>query len=63
MLHIPPNFLDKVYIGIYNWAMARNFNDLKESPYIHKSEDYAEQVVGRIRAKLILPLLGNRRDV
>jgi hypothetical protein len=63
LLHFPPNSLDKVYIGICDWAMAGNFNDLKDSLYIHKSEDYAEQVVGRIRAKLILPLLGNRRDV
>jgi hypothetical protein len=34
----PPNFSDKVYIGIYNWAMDGNFNDLKESLYIYESD-------------------------
>jgi hypothetical protein len=38
MLHFPPNFPDKVYIGICNWAMVGNFNDLKESLYIYESE-------------------------
>ena len=37
MLHFLPNSEDKLYIGIYDWAMAENFNDLKESLYIHKS--------------------------
>ena len=39
LLHFPPNFLDKVYIGISDWAMARNFNDLNESLYIHENEE------------------------
>jgi hypothetical protein len=38
LLHFLPNFLDKVYIGICDWAMAGNFNDLKESLYIYESE-------------------------
>jgi RIO-like serine/threonine protein kinase len=37
LLHFPPNSEDKVYIGICNWAMAGNFNDLKESLYIHEN--------------------------
>jgi hypothetical protein len=36
MLHFPPNSADKVYIGICDWAMAGNFNDLKESLWEHK---------------------------
>jgi hypothetical protein len=39
LLHFPPNFEDKVYIGICDWAMAGNFNDLKESLYIHESQE------------------------
>jgi hypothetical protein len=39
MLHFPPNSQDKVYIGICNWAMAGNFNDLKKSLYIHESQE------------------------
>ena len=37
--YFPPNSLDKVYIGICDWAMAGNFNDLNESPYIHESQE------------------------
>jgi hypothetical protein len=37
LLHFPPNSPDKVYIGICDWAMAGNFNDLKESLYTHES--------------------------
>jgi hypothetical protein len=37
LLHFPPNSPDKVYISICDWAMAGNFNDLKESLYIHKN--------------------------
>ena len=29
MLHFSQNCLDKVYIGICGWAMARYYNDLK----------------------------------
>ena len=39
LLHFPPNSPDKVYIGICDWAMAGNFNDLKESLYIHESQE------------------------
>jgi hypothetical protein len=37
MLHFPPNFEDKIYTDICDWAVAGNFNDLKESLYIHES--------------------------
>jgi hypothetical protein len=33
ILYFPPNSAYKVYIGICDWAMAGNFNDLKESLY------------------------------
>jgi hypothetical protein len=39
ILHFLPNFPDKVYIGICNWAMVGYFNDLKEYLYIYKSEE------------------------
>ena len=39
LLHFLPNFPNKVYIDICDWTMAGNFNDLKESLYIHESED------------------------
>jgi hypothetical protein len=45
MLHFPPNSVDKVYIGICDWAMARNFNDLKEFFYIHKSQEARTRVM------------------
>ena len=39
LLHFLPNSPDKAYIDICNWAMAGNFNVLKESLYIHKSQE------------------------
>jgi hypothetical protein len=39
LLHFPPNSPDKVYIRICDSAMAGNFNDLKESLYIHESQE------------------------
>ena len=39
LLHFLPDSNDKVYIGVCDWAMAGNFNDLKESLYIHESEE------------------------
>jgi hypothetical protein len=45
MLHFPPNFADKVYIGICDWAMAGNFNDLKESLYIHESQEARTRIM------------------
>jgi hypothetical protein len=44
-LHFLPNFPDKVYIGICDWAMAGNFNDLKESLYIHKSKEAKTRIM------------------
>jgi hypothetical protein len=68
MLHFPPNFPDKVYIGICNWAMVGNFNDLKESLYIHKSQEAKNRIMQHrywVASELnyILPLLGSTRDV
>jgi hypothetical protein len=45
LLHFQPNFPDKVYIGICNWAMVGNFNDLKESCYIHESEEAKTRIM------------------
>jgi hypothetical protein len=45
MLHFPPNSTDKVYIGICNWAMAGNFNDLKKSLYIHESQEARTRIM------------------
>jgi serine/threonine protein kinase len=45
MLHFPPNSADKVYIGICDWAMAGNFNDLKESLYIHENQEARTRVM------------------
>jgi serine/threonine protein kinase len=45
LLHFPPNSEDKVYIGICDWAMAGNFNDLKESLYIHESQEARNRVM------------------
>jgi hypothetical protein len=68
MLHFPPNFPDKVYISICNWAMVGNFNDLKESFYIHESQE-AETRIMQCRwwvapeLNYILPPPGSTRDV
>jgi hypothetical protein len=45
MLYFLPNSVDKVYIGICDWAMAGNFNDLKESLYIHESQEARTRVM------------------
>jgi hypothetical protein len=39
LLHFRPKSVDKVYINICDSAMAGNFNDLKESLYIHESQE------------------------
>jgi hypothetical protein len=45
MLHFLPNSKDKMYIGICDWTMARNFNDLKESLYIHESQEARTRIM------------------
>jgi serine/threonine protein kinase len=67
LLHFPPNSKDKVYIGICDWAMAGNFNDLKESFYIHESQEARTRimqhrwwVVPELNYVLLLP--GSTRD-
>jgi hypothetical protein len=45
MLHFRLNSADKVYIGICDWAMAGNFNNLKESLYIHESQEVRTRVM------------------
>jgi hypothetical protein len=68
LLHFLPKSLDKVYIGICDWAMARNFNDLKESLYIHESQE-EENTNMRHRwwvaseLNYVLPPPGSTRDV
>jgi hypothetical protein len=67
LLHFLPNFPDKVYIGIYNWAMARNFNDLKESFYIHENEEAKTRIMQdrywvALELNYVLPPPGNNRD-
>jgi hypothetical protein len=68
LLHFPPNSPDKVYIGICDWAMAGNFNDLKESLYIHESQEARNRIMQHrwwVAPELnyVLPPLGNTRDV
>jgi serine/threonine protein kinase len=68
MLYFPPNSADKVYIGICNWAMAGNFNDLKESLYIHESQEARTRMMCNrwwIAPELnyVLPPPGSTRDV
>jgi hypothetical protein len=68
MLHFPPNSADKVYIGICDWAMARNFNDLKESFYIHESQEARTRVMQHrwwvtLELNYVLPPPGSTRDV
>jgi serine/threonine protein kinase len=65
MLYFPPNSADKVYIGICNWAMAGNFNDLKESLYIHESQEARTRMMWWIAPELnyVLPPPGSTRDV
>jgi serine/threonine protein kinase len=67
MLHFPPNSEDKVYIGICDWAMAENFNDLKESLSIHESQEARTRVMCNrwwVAPELnyVLPPLGSTRD-
>jgi hypothetical protein len=68
MLYFLPNSVDKVYIGICDWAMAGNFNDLKESLYIHESQEARTRVMEHrwwVMPELnyILPLLRSTRDL
>jgi serine/threonine protein kinase len=68
LLHFPPNPLDKVYIGICDWAMAGNFNDLKESLYIHESQEARNRVMQHrwwVAPELnyVLPQPGSTKDV
>ena len=68
LLHFPSDSNEKVYIGICDWTMARNFNDLKESLYIYKSEEVKARMLGNkwwIMPELnyVLPQLGSSRDL
>jgi hypothetical protein len=68
VLHFPPNSEDKVYIGICDWAMARNFNDLKDSLYIHESQEARTKMMRNrwwVAPELnyVLPPAGSTRDV
>jgi serine/threonine protein kinase len=68
LLHFPPNSEDKVYIGICDWAMAGNFNDLKESLYIHESQEARIRMMHNrwwVAPELnyVLPPPGSTRDV
>ena len=67
LLHFPPNSNDKVYIGICDWAMASNFNNLKESLYIHESEEAKGRMLRNrwwVAPELnyVLPRPGSSRD-
>ena len=68
LLHFLPNSPDKVYIGICNWAMAGNFNDLKESLYIHESEEAKVRMMRNrwwVESELnyVLQKLGSSKDL
>jgi hypothetical protein len=68
MLYFLPNSEDKVYIGIYNWAMDENFNDLKESLYIHETQEAKTRIMQHnwwVAPELnyVLPPPGSTRDV
>jgi serine/threonine protein kinase len=68
LLHFLPNSEDKVYIGICDWAMARNFNDLKESLYIHESQEARTRMMCNRwwvvpELNYVLPPPGSTRDV
>ena len=68
MLQFLPNFLDKIYIGTYNGAMAGNFNDLKESFYIYKNDGAKSRIMWNrwqvaLELNYILPLLESTKDV
>jgi serine/threonine protein kinase len=68
LLHFPPNSEDKVYIGICDWAMAGNFNDLKESLYIHESQEARARMMRNRwwvapKFNYVLPLPRSTRDV
>ena len=67
LLHFLPNSLDKVYIGICDWAMAGNFNDLEESLYIHENQEVKNRIMQHrwwVMPELnyVLPPLGSTRD-
>ena len=68
MLHFLPNSTNKVYIGICNWTMVGNFNDLKESFYIHESQEAKTWIMQHrwwVAPELnyVLPLLESTRNV
>ena len=68
MLHFLPNSVDKVYIDICDWAMARNFNDLKESLHIHESQEARTRIMEHkwwiaLEWNYVLPPLRSTRDV
>ena len=63
-----PDSNEKIYIGICNWAMAGNFNDLKESFYIHEDEEAKARMLRNRwwvipELNYVLPQLGNSRDL
>jgi hypothetical protein len=68
MLNFPPNSSNKVYIGVCDWAMAENFIDLKESVYIHESQETRTRIMQHrwwVAPELnyVLPPLGSTKDV
>jgi hypothetical protein len=68
LLHFSPNFRDKIYTGICDWAMVGNFNDLKESFYIHENQEAKTRIMEHrwwVTPKLnyVLPPLGSTKDV
>jgi hypothetical protein len=67
LLYFPPKFSDNVYINICDWAMAENFNDLKESIYIHESEEAKTRFMRDrywvvLELNYVLPPPGSSRD-
>jgi hypothetical protein len=47
LLYILPNTLDKVYIGICNWAMVRNFRELRKLLCIHNDAEKSRTIQNR----------------
>jgi hypothetical protein len=68
LLHFPPDVNDKVYIGVCDWAMAGNFNNLKESLYIHESEEAKAKMIRNrwwVAPELnyVIPHAGSSKDL
>jgi serine/threonine protein kinase len=68
MLHFPLNSKNKVFSGICDWTMAGNFNDFKESFYIHESQEARTRIMQHrwwVAPKLnyFLPPRGSTRNV